>query len=141
MEILRNFPKLCGNYASPKNFHTRKLGKTAVFYAGINSVLDLFDIIQLLILSSCLEIYQKTHREMQLTQIVVSKGKFNSKPTVSKQYLKTYDESILRDAIYMYTFHILHYFTCIHYFTEDCIPYLLRLLIKMLFKAFSKKLC
>lgn len=141
MEILRNFPKLCGNYASPKNFHIRKLRKTAVFYAGINSVVDLFDIMQLLILSSCLEIYQKTHREMQLTQIVVSKGKFHPKPTVSKQYLKTCDKSILQDAIYMYTFHILHYFTCIYYFTEDYIPYLLRLLIKMLFKAFSKKLC
>ena len=141
MEILTNFPKFCGNYSSPKNFHIRKLRKTAVFYAGINSVVDLFDIMQLLILSSCLEIYQKTHREMQLTQIVVSKGKFHPKPTVSKQYLKTYDQSILQDAIYMYTFHILHYFTCIHYFTEDYIPYLLRLLIKMLFKPFSKKLC
>ena len=32
-----NCPKLCGNYAFPQNFHSRKLGKITLFYAvGVN---------------------------------------------------------------------------------------------------------
>ena len=28
-----NGPKLCGNYAFPQNFHTRKLGEITAFFA------------------------------------------------------------------------------------------------------------
>ena len=32
-------PKLCGNCAYPQNFHTKKLGEIAVFYALVFTVL------------------------------------------------------------------------------------------------------
>ena len=31
-ERIANCPKLCGNFALPQNFHTRKLGEITVFY-------------------------------------------------------------------------------------------------------------
>ena len=31
-------PKLCGNYAFPQNFHTRKLGEILVFYTVTNVI-------------------------------------------------------------------------------------------------------
>ena len=40
-EFWANRPKLCGNCAFPKNFHTRKLGEITVFYAALSFILPL----------------------------------------------------------------------------------------------------
>ena len=46
-------PKLCGNCAFPQNFHTRKLGEIAVFFAVIVAGLDLQSVIGKRILLRC----------------------------------------------------------------------------------------